>query len=626
MISPKYKKIYSEGAFIFDDIEIDTDLPIVKEILKNAVTDNSLQSARSRNKYVKITFIRGINNNLINLINKELNNCYIKNEEGYAIQTFSDTIFVYSPSDRGLFYGAIEICKMIEQSNKIEEMLIYEYPILPQRGLKVYLPGEDDLDYFKKVVDMLCYYKFNTIMIEIGGAMEYKSHPEINANWIEYCKEMSEYSGKTIAIQESFTWHKDSMHVENGGGRYLSQEIVKDLVDYCKERLMDVIPEVPSLSHCDYILLGNKDISEREYDPYPDTYCPSNPRSYKILFEIMDEVIEVFKPQRMNIGHDEFYTVGICPKCKTRSPESIYADDIQKIYEFLKRKNIETYIWGEKLLDARLENGKPWGGAFIPERVNNEIVYESVPATYKAIDLIPQDVKILHWYWSIDERLEDDFLQRNMDITFGNFAGSRFINWKKRIENGNIKGGIISNWSTLKEENLQRNGILFEIVYASIMFWDVDFDDNLKEQTRDMVFEELFRYRKKGVGQIKNGELIKVVHTTDKYIPFVYFVDGIFIQNDTYHIGDYELEYEDNVNVLIPIIYGKSISNCNVNFEKDSGLITEISYSTLPKKINGKVFFETFYINPRTSKKIKNIKLCNKLGDCEIYLNSIEII
>ena len=40
-------------------------------------------------------------------------------------------------------------------------------------------------------------------MIEVGGAMEYIRHPEINSGWVEYCMEMTEYSGKTTEVQEN---------------------------------------------------------------------------------------------------------------------------------------------------------------------------------------------------------------------------------------------------------------------------------------------------------------------------------------------------------------------------------------------------------------------------------------
>jgi hexosaminidase len=100
-------------------------------------------------------------------------------------------------------------------------------------------------------------------MLELGGALEYKSHPEINEGWQEYAAFMNEYPGKTIVMQNCFGWEKNSIHSENGGGKIVPQEMFLKLVNYCRERFMDVIPEMPSLSHSDYLLTRHRELAER---------------------------------------------------------------------------------------------------------------------------------------------------------------------------------------------------------------------------------------------------------------------------------------------------------------------------------------------------------------------------
>ncbi len=250
------------------------------------------------------------------------------------------------------------------------------------------LPPPDKLDDFKEFIDFLCVYKYNTVMLEVGGAMEYKRHPEINDGWVAYCAEMNEYPGKTRKIQGQYDWEKNSIHSENGGGRFLSQDAVKDLAAYCRERMLEVIPEVPSLSHSDYLLTRHPELNERTEDPYPDTYCPSNPDSYKLLFDVFDEVIEVFQPATINIGHDEYYTIGLCetmPRQEGRGPlRRRHSQDLRPLgrqgrpYDALGRE----VPWTRTGVD-----GVPIGGAEKPK----------TPATYRAINMVPQDLRILHW-------------------------------------------------------------------------------------------------------------------------------------------------------------------------------------------------------------------------------------
>ena len=47
----------------------------------------------------------------------------------------------------------------------------------------------------------------------------------------------------------------------------------------------------PLLSHSDYICLAHPELREREEDPYPDTYCPSNPDTYRIVFDILEDCL-----------------------------------------------------------------------------------------------------------------------------------------------------------------------------------------------------------------------------------------------------------------------------------------------------------------------------------------------
>lgn len=46
---------------------------------------------------------------------------------------------------------------------------------VPNVDLKVFLPSKKNMAFFKQFVDMLAFFKYNTLMIEIGGAMEYKN-------------------------------------------------------------------------------------------------------------------------------------------------------------------------------------------------------------------------------------------------------------------------------------------------------------------------------------------------------------------------------------------------------------------------------------------------------------------
>ena len=647
-IRPQYYKILGTGKQITSKTNISCKMPIIEVMLKQLAKNDCCSEAG----FSHIYFVSDIPKSIEVKVANELDTSFTDNDEAYVIDVGED-IHVYSRTDRGLFFGCISLLQMMK-GRYLDRLLAYDYPVCPERGVKVYLPSERNIDYFKQFVDMICYFKYNTIMIEIGGAMEYKRHPEINDGWIEYCKEMSEYSGKTTKIQNhTYKWYKNSIHVENGEGGFLSQSRVRELVEYCRERMLEVIPEVPSLSHCDYIMLNHQEIAERNDDPYPDTYCPSNPKSYELLFDLFDEIIDVFKPSIINVGHDEYYTISICEKCKDKKAEELFAEDIKKINDYLSKQGIRTMIWGEKLLkDVYIHDAGPFGGAemkmyFPAFHMNDGEVVGTIPATYKAIELIPTDVKILHWSWSLGEELEDQFLEKNMDIVYGNFEGQSFPNWNEHISKG-IKGAIISNWSTLDETILQRNGILFGIAYAYFMFWNKKYDDSMYQEVRDRALYELFSYKnKKALVFDKEGnkdgnkegriEFIEVLHSTDYKIKYKSFVDGVFTESDVYTLGKYVIEYNDGTIAAIPIVYGENISSRDVSWERkkskfestyeiDSHLI-EVSLTTLPVRIGEDTFYRLIYSNPYPEKLISNVSIESNVNKkCNIILRSIKFI
>lgn len=532
--------------------------------------------------------------------------------EAFAIRIDGGRIEIHAPGELGRFHGAMEVLRMLEQPD-IHDRLVYASPLVKLRGLKIYLPAPDEAGFaaFRKLVDFLARYRYNFLMIEIGGAMEFKSHPEINQGWLEYCKFMNEYSGKPQKIQHSFDWNKNSIHTTNGGGKVLTQKQVKEMISYCRERFIEVVPEMPSLSHCDYLLTRHPELAERPEDPYPDTVCPNHPDYYPLLFDLFDEIIEVFRPKRMHIGHDEYYSIALCPRCKGLDAAEIYAADIKRCSEFLKSRGVATMIWGEKLLDAKFKNGVNCGGSELAvwHAPDNGI---KTPATHRAIDLVPEDLQIMHWYWGIDRNFEQRYIEKNFPMMFGNFESSCAPDWKKRRQHPNLLGCSISNWGATDFKTLQRNGILFELLYTAAMCWNSKLDSADYPLIRDFTLAELYRLRH--ALEPARGR-IEVVHTTTEKRPHVLFFDGWFVDETRDLLGHHLFRTEEGPVLELPVIYGGNISSATASLERgvlsygdfeydghkpDMNLI-EPNYESLPEwGADRKIYYRTSY--PTTGK------------------------
>lgn len=153
----------------------------------------------------------------------------------------------------------------------------------------------------------------------------------------------------------------------------------------------------------------------RTDDPYADTYCPNAPGLYDYVLDVLDEVIEVFRPKRMHIGHDDLYSVYVCPRCRGYNVVDIYTNDIIRIHNHLAEKGVQTIIWSEKLLNSIAPSGVPVGGAEKPFRHGGETLF-MIPATYPAADRIPKDILCMHWYWSIVRDWDNEFMRRGLSM------------------------------------------------------------------------------------------------------------------------------------------------------------------------------------------------------------------
>ncbi|MBO5959392.1 MAG: family 20 glycosylhydrolase, partial [Lentisphaeria bacterium] len=422
----------------------------------------------------------------------------------YRLDLAPGKICVSAGSESGQWFGLQTLLRLCEAGDLPEGSATLE-PKAECRGIKVYLPEPVPrfMDEWKHMIDIAARYHINTVMIELGGALEYKSHPEINEGWLEYAEFMNEYPGKTNKIRHQFNFEKNSIHTANGRGKVLTQEQMKELIDYCGERCIEIIPEMPTLSHCDYLLTRHPELAERTDDPYPDTCCPSNEGYYQLIFDLFDEVIALFRPRIINIGHDEYYSIGLCPECQKKSAPQIFADDINRIADHLRGKGVKTMIWGEKLLDSHFLDGTAIGGSD-----RNLPSGQHIPATFPAIDLVPEDLEILHWYWAIDRTFEQAYIDHRFPFTFGNFAPEIMPDFNKRMKRS--RGYIISNWGDADFRTFQRNNILFQMAYAFALTWSPDLDSNDHRIVSKWCREDLYQLR-----HIEEPEdVITIIHNT----------------------------------------------------------------------------------------------------------------
>ena len=363
----------------------------------------------------------------------------------YEIKLSADGGYVRASDTLGFMY-AVEAVIQLTSDGIIPSVFVKDSPRFPFRGVHLYLPAPYQLDFFKLyITEVVIPMHYNTVIIELSGAMEYKSHPEINEMWETIREKM-----KTGEWPECPHWHI-------GEGYVLKEETVRELVLFLKGFGLNVVPEINSLSHVQWLTKAHPEISEeaaakdtraavdlREADAnydtfYPDSYCPSNPKTYEILFDIMQDVIDVFEPTVMHMGHDEVYTYGKCDKCKGRAAEVI-AEDIKKLHGFLTERGIKMMLWGDMM---------------------NNVNRYAVP---ELIDMIPKDILLLDfiWYFKLESDTEVRHLDHGFTVAIGNLYSSHFPRYESRMKREGIIGGQMSTWVMVNEKSFGFEGKMYD--------------------------------------------------------------------------------------------------------------------------------------------------------------------
>ena len=527
------------------------------------------------------------------LVKDVLNVDYVENDEGYIIHV-DDEVTVYADSDRAKLYATYSIKDKYD--GKIAKGLYYSYPSVPHRSARLYMPFKKNLPFFRKYIDNMAAMGYNSLLLEIGGAMEYKKHPEINETWSKYCESLFEFNGKCFVAECAYYRTKTSIHNFNGGGDIYTQDEMRELIAYCRERFIDVIPEVPSLAHSDYILISHPEFRECDDEPYASTACPSNPGYDKLVFELYDEVIDVFEPEYLHIGHDEWWVMGVCDKCKGKDAAKLFADNVTRCYEHLKSRGVKTMMWADKVCQYHGQNGEYHGGVEkhiynvkTDRTVNimgvdypvydrhwfahsNEAMekgfHQVIEDTSACFEMLPEDIFYINWYYPFEPHIYDKFIKTGKIMAYGNCNPASLTRYKERFAAG-AKGISVSSWYISSENGLQFWQTTFDLGYGAIITWKHDRDETDHEKNLFETFDYMF---KTSNDDILSGPHLEITHSVaekwaegEKYFMTAY---NHHIDLSPLKMGDYKVIYKDGRTEEFPVYYAKNIGVSSAKTER----------------------------------------------------------
>jgi hypothetical protein len=391
-------------------------------------------------------------------------------DEGYILRIVENSVVVASNSEAGSLYGFESLRQLITKRTDnivIPNVKVVDYPQMPFRGIRLYIPGRENISFFKRFIrDFMALYKFNKLILEVNGVMRLDKHPEINVGSIEFANEMN-YSRRGRP-EGPGNQYQNSSHHDAADGQILEKEEVADLVNYIRKFHIEVIPEIPSLMHSYYLLNRHRELAEIKNAEWPDTYCPSNPDSYKLLFEVFDEYIEVIQPKMIHLGKDEWrMPVDVCGLCKGKDYRELFVQDIRKIYDHLESKGIRVAMWGDHLLESVRNKG------FRDRETKSGFKYK-IPGALSPMQVkesIPKDILVFNWFWR--DKNNDITLEKfGFKQVYGNFRPN-ISEWDQRSKWSSVLGGAPSSWAATTEFNFGKD-LLYDFLGCGNLLWSGD--------------------------------------------------------------------------------------------------------------------------------------------------------
>ncbi len=401
--------------------------------------------------------------------------------EGYTLAITPDGATAMGADQRGLLYAAATIIQLVRRTTDGPVLLganIRDWPFMSIRYVHIFLPGPDDMPLFRRYVrDVLLRYKFNGMILEVGGGVRLTSHPEIAPAWRRTTLELRALGDQFPKTGESTPQgpnrrFQDTTHIGLGGGRYIEPDDLRELVAFARQHGQEVVPEIQSLTHVYHLTCAHRELAEVPEAAFPDAYCPSNEDSYKLLFDVMDEYIDMIKPPAVHIGHDEWRSAGLCPRCRDKDTGQLYAQDVIRIYRHLHERGIATWMWADHFTSCHNEKKRSLGKG-------GPMWYDfpSTEGAWKKVLAECPDILLFNWAWSMRDQdgrqagaADAELRAKGFRFGYGNFYGQMFENWPERPIHDQVPGAEVSSWCRMEEYELGKMHIAHAL-YSTNMLW-----------------------------------------------------------------------------------------------------------------------------------------------------------
>ncbi len=282
--------------------------------------------------------------------------------DSYKLVCDSEGVTIEGGPGAGVFYGLQSLQQLLPPGKaalRVPALTIEDKPRFSYRGMHLdvvrhFFP----VDAVKRYIDNLARYKMNTLHWHLtddqGWRIEIKKYPLLQtvSAW---------RNGTLIGHYHDQPAVYDTIRY----GGYYTQEEIKDVVNYAKQRHINIIPEIEMPGHAQAVLAAYPQLSctngkfevGKTWGVYKDVFCTKD-ETFTFLQNVLDEVCALFPGKYIHIGGDECPKDRwkACPGCQQRMKLENLADEnglqryfTNRMVNYLKTKNKIAIGWDEIL-------------------------------------------------------------------------------------------------------------------------------------------------------------------------------------------------------------------------------------------------------------------------------------
>ncbi len=351
--------------------------------------------------------------------------------ESYRLQVAANGVTIAAPTPAGIFYGVQTLLQLLppqiesNQNNKLVNswsipfVTIEDNPRFGWRGLMLdvsrhfFTVGE-----VKDYIDQMAKYKFNLLHLHLtddqGWRIQIKSLPkltEVGAWRVDKTGTFGKFSKPEANEPKTY-------------GGFYTHEDIKELVQYAKEKFINILPEIDIPGHSLAAIAAYPDLTctpgtysvnsgeqfmiwptdgKHFYGTLDNTLCPANEKVFDFIDKVFTEVAQLFPFDYIHMGGDEtarnFWEKSAAVKALMKKENLKNLDEVQsyfvkRVEKIIASKGKKTIGWDEILQgglapNAAVMSWRGMRGGIEAAKMGHEVVMS--PAEFAYIDYMQGD-------------------------------------------------------------------------------------------------------------------------------------------------------------------------------------------------------------------------------------------